>query len=154
MWDRDMAYFGVTNRQHTPMMGLFGTLVEQQYACSVCGQASISTVVEPTLILGLVNGDRRSVQDRLRMEYGLTETLSEPKSKCDACGRSRVSCCVNHQSPSFIKCIHSQLLFISICYLSVSIADSEADNETRPQKSAHDSRRHVEAILRHRWHFS
>ncbi|XP_022667868.1 ubiquitin carboxyl-terminal hydrolase 36-like isoform X4 [Varroa destructor] len=89
MWDRDMAYFGVTDRQHTPMMGLFGTLVEQQYACSLCGEASISTVVEPTLILGLVNGDRRSVQDRLRMEYGLTETLSEPKSKCDACGQSR-----------------------------------------------------------------
>lgn len=86
-----MAYFGVTDRQHTPMMGLFGTLVEQQYACSLCGEASISTVVEPTLILGLVNGDRRSVQDRLRMEYGLTETLSEPKSKCDACGQSRVS---------------------------------------------------------------
>ncbi|OQR79636.1 ubiquitin carboxyl-terminal hydrolase 36 isoform X1 [Tropilaelaps mercedesae] len=89
MWEKDMVYFGVTDRQHTPMMGLFGTLVEQQYACSLCGQASISTVVEPTIILGLVNGDRRSVQDRLRMEYGLTETLSEPKSKCDACGQSR-----------------------------------------------------------------
>lgn len=73
------------------MFNIFGTVIEQQYACSLCGKASIVKMVEPTIILGLVNGDRRSVQDRLRVEYGVAETLSEPKDKCNGCGRSRVS---------------------------------------------------------------